>query len=87
MRINKCMICGCQFESERYAQICSPECRKIRSANLKAEREENAKISRGYADYTGRCPSRIREINEEARADGMTYGKYMAMKYIENSRK
>ena len=84
MKKNKCMICGKEFESERHARICSTRCRTIRKEEMKREQRERQKNP--VTQNPQKRQSKITEINEAARAVGMTYGKYVAMKYAEKNR-
>lgn len=84
MKKNKCMICGKEFESERYARICSTRCRTIRKEEIKREQREQQKNP--ATQNPQKRQSKIADINAAARDAGMTYGKYMAMKYAEKNR-
>ena len=76
-----CAVCGGTFYSQRRnTPVCSEACRKKYKQRLRQERaEENAVPKRERK-------SNIADINAAARAAGMTYGKYVAMKYAEKNR-
>lgn len=80
-----CRICGKLFDSKHGSIYCSDECRKI------AIKEQTKRRSGYYREYykkqrtekkTKKRKSEISDINAEARALGMTYGQYQAMKYL-----
>ncbi len=95
MVIKKCQRCGKEF-TPRYnmahRQIyCSKECR------LEAEREQRTGSSRGIpgarrTDYpipynpnqAQAAHNRQADIERRARAAGLSYGKYMARKYMDS---
>lgn len=78
-----CAVCGGTFYSQRRnTPVCSETCRRQYEKNKKAE------INKGVATKQAKekRKSNIADINAAARAAGMTYGRYMAMKYIEKNR-
>lgn len=80
MHNKKCKGCGKQFYAIQHnTKYCSKACRDA------AQKERDA----GWPDRKkepDKLPS-VAETNRQARAAGMTYGKYVAMKYIEEQRK
>ena len=78
-----CAVCGGTFYSQRSnTPVCSETCRHKYKMMKKAEMVK----SNTPATPTSKRKSHIEEINAAARAAGMTYGKYVAMKYIEKNR-
>lgn len=71
-----CEICGKEYMGIKLSKACSDECRKeqdrIRSAIWKAEHKT------GQNRRKKKEISELARINEEARENGMTYGKYVA---------
>lgn len=79
MMIKKCEICGNEF-STRYSRqkCCSVTCgNEAKKRNAK----ENARKKAEQAEKK----HTLEEINRMARAAGMSYGKYVAMQYIERN--
>lgn len=78
-----CAVCGGTFYSHRRnTPVCSETCRRQYKKMKKAEMVK----SNTSATPTQKRKSHIEDINAAARAAGMTYGKYMAMKYAEKNR-
>lgn len=72
-----CAVCGGTFYSQRRnTPVCSETCRRQYKKMKKAEMVK----SNTSATPTKKRKSHIEEINAAARAAGMTYGKYVAMK-------
>ena len=70
--IKQCACCGADFvytiHNKRY---CSPECaHKVQYEERKAVKSERKRKKK---------PKTVRDIAKEARAHGMSYGKYVAM--------
>ena len=73
----KCGGCNKEFISQKHGtKYCCDECRKAAQKQRDRERNEKKDLK----------PPTVAEINAKARAEGMSYGKYMAMKYIEEQR-
>ena len=81
----KCKCCGKYFEHHNYCKkYCSPECTK--AARKKREQQYWEDKKEQQYDEKKDPKSALSEINSLARAAGMSYGKYVAMKYIEEQR-
>lgn len=69
-----CEICGKEYMGIKLSKTCSEECRKeqdrIKNAIWKAEHRTKSKRKKGMSE--------LARINQEARENGMTYGKYVA---------
>jgi len=79
--VKKCIICGKEFSPFRISvMMCSPECRKKRAK----ERYQESRAEKERAEM--RRESLV-QINEKARAAGMSYGKYMLQMQMKGSAK
>lgn len=80
MVIKKCEQCGQSFPaSRRSVKYCSDECRKRKNLeNSKSTYEKKKKEMK---------KDRISEINALARAEGLTYGQYVAREYLKNKKR
>lgn len=77
-----CEVCGKEFMGVKCAKVCSPACRK--EANRVRDAIERIKQKEQQADR--KEMSDLARINAEARAAGMTYGQYVALKNTEKER-
>lgn len=76
----KCEECGLIFEKKRNNQrYCCPECSKAGRLRKSRENHRAARLAK-QRQAKNRKPT-LSEINQKARAAGMTYGKYMAQEY------
>lgn len=76
--IKNCEICGKEFETKRdYQKYCSKACRLKQNRSLERERTEKKRTERKTKNKS------LTNAAVEARAMGMTYGQYQAMKTIE----
>ena len=83
----RCEHCGREFLADRaYTKYCSYECKE---AVKKARRKDyNKKYKKNKkADKTDKGRTSLTDINRMAREAGMSYGQYVAQKYIENMRR
>ena len=71
-----CKLCGKPFKAYGNQQYCSEECKQ------EARLRRNNSISKPRQVSRKKHKSEITNINAEARALGMTYGQYQAMKYM-----
>ena len=82
-KLKICKVCGREFFGLSTAKTCSPACKKeskrvqeaVRRIKVREEQESSKKNM-----------SELARLNEEARAAGMSYGQYVAMKYVEKER-
>lgn len=91
IRIKKCEYCGMEFETKSAAKLyCSRKC-AVTMHNKKRirKREENdfqkaiERINKKKNQPEKKeYKNELARINAEARAHGMTYGKYVALKKI-----
>lgn len=73
----RCGNCGLIFEKQNYNQrYCCDACRRKGNSRKSKERYRLQKI----AKQKNKKPT-LADINNKARAAGMTYGKYMAQEY------
>ena len=80
--IRKCKICGREFIAKRKNQIyCDKSC-TAKAGVLATKERRKAKA----AAEKSKPKRSISDINEEARAAGMTYGQYVAMQYAKTVR-
>ena len=88
-KIGKCIICGKEFEQKRETHLCcSKKCRKkhydeqnrIRSQKWREEHSEEIKKKRNKGKEKSNH-EKIADIAIAARAEGLTYGQYVA-KYM-----
>lgn len=85
MRNKKCKSCGKPFFAPTHnTKYCSPECAK--AAKKKREHQYWEDKKEQQYDEKKDPKSALSEINSLAIAAGMSYGKYVAMKYIEEQR-
>lgn len=76
----RCDGCGLIFEKQNYNQhYCCDECR--RQGYLKKQRERYRQQKALKQKMQKNKKPTLSEINQRARAAGMTYGKYMAQEY------
>lgn len=86
--VKKCEICGKEFRPVKTSgKYCSKECAKeanrIKNIELhKARMREN----KGKQKKIEKKPTTIAEVQRAARAEGLTYGQYMAKQYKESGR-
>ena len=74
----RCENCGLIFEKQHHNQrYCCDECRRKGNRRKTKERYKQQKAVRKIKN---KKPT-LSEINNKARAAGMTYGKYMAQEY------
>lgn len=87
MRKETCMVCGKIFIAANSAQkTCSKACRDARRKAYQSERyKEQTKVKREIERRKGRHPSHLADTNERARAEGLTYGQYVAQRYLQNT--
>lgn len=81
--IRKCKICGQPFVSKsRRNVICKdPNC-KVENARISARESQRARKSAQARRSTPVIEgSTLAEINEKARAAGLSYGQYIAQQY------
>lgn len=79
MHYIKCKCCRKGFYAARLnTRYCSDACRKEAKSQRDAEKYEEEKKSIKKSSLT--------EVNRMAREAGMSYGKFVAMKYIEEHR-
>lgn len=75
-----CEECGLIFEKKTNNQrYCCPECKKIGQRRKSRERQRAKYVKKGQAKK--KKPPSLAEINQSARAAGMTYGQYMAQEW------
>lgn len=77
-----CWYCGAEFAGASNRRYCSKACRKRMELRGKAA-EEQVKHGLQHA----RNMEAIGIIAREARAAGMSYGKYVGREYVERNRK
>lgn len=76
LREKRCTICGKKFLGRPNRMYCSPACRaKSQSKAYKEEQESKVKKKSETRILS------IEEINRRARAEGLSYGQYMAKYY------
>lgn len=76
-----CEECGIIFDKKTNNQrYCCPECKKIGQRRKSREYYRAHYVPKGQAEEKKKPPS-LTEINQKARAAGMTYGQYMAKEY------
>jgi len=74
-----CKHCGKEFLTTNKNQIyCTPKCARKECAKKRIERE---KEEQEQLKRKKKKQNNLIEINEAARAAGMTYGKYVALHY------
>lgn len=77
MRTIKCPVCGETFQTNRYKKYCGEKCRlkmkKISDAAKSRERLEKLKEKKNKNGTTA-----VEEIAVLARAEGLSYGQYVA---------
>ena len=79
MVIKKCEMCGGSFPaSRRSVKYCSDPCRKEANRKHAAERTKSPYEKKEKEMKM----DRISEINALARAEGLTYGKYVAREWL-----
>ena len=80
----KCAYCKKDFYAKTHqTKYCCMKCKRAAQSQRDKERAEDP----SYLKKTDNKPkSNINEINRKAREAGMSYGKYVAMKYIEEHR-
>ena len=76
-----CEECGIIFDKKTNNQrYCCPECKKIGQRRKAREYYRAHYVPKGQAEEKKKPPS-LTEINQKARAAGMTYGQYMAKEW------
>lgn len=86
LRIATCEVCGNQFPThKKNAKTCSTECCRIRTAEQRKIKQQLAKEEKKKKE---KAPKKLTlaEINNLARAAGMTYGKYKSLLYLEQQK-
>lgn len=88
--LKKCKWCGTEFSPVRSQQLyCDREC--SRQAKVKWQQEYEAKKREEREKKPKQKPEKKKiglvEIEREARAAGMSYGKYSAMQELKKERK
>lgn len=84
MTIRKCPVCEGAFEAHMRQKYCNPVCADKAALDLRKKRCEEAKAKRAQAREEKkkyRANGDLSRDAQEARANDMTYGKYMAKKY------
>ena len=75
-----CVVCGGNFYSQRKnAVTCSEVCRRKRQTIVNQEKRETKEAECNSIKI---YQSRIDKINEMARSQGLSYGKYKALEYM-----
>lgn len=81
--VTKCKNCGKVLVVKHRTYYCSDECRKssqkYERRSTRADLNERKKVEKIMTKYKSKS---IAEINAEALAHGMSYGKYVGMKGI-----
>ena len=77
-----CAICGAEFEppDNRYRLYCSKECQK------EAQRAKSRAFDKSKREKTRKKGIEINNAVKAAEQNKMTYGQYMAKKYIDEHR-
>lgn len=78
-----CKVCGREFMGFSTAKMCSPACKREDARTRDAIKRIKA---REQQESSKKNMSELARLNEEARAAGMSYGQYVAMKYVEKER-
>lgn len=84
MTVRKCPVCGEAFEANMRQKYCTPQCAEKASLDLRKKRCEKEKKKRAQEREEKKKYSVNRDLSkaaQDARANDMTYGKYMAEKY------
>lgn len=82
MEKRSCKNCGREFTPESGKQKhCCPECRTEYLKKLRIERDRRRSREKAKKRKKQKTVSAIVQVNREARACGMSYGKYNARKY------
>lgn len=82
--IKTCLYCGQPFITEKGPKkYCSEECLKAQQ-KLNQKRRDKEYAMRKKERKTGRKAERLNDKIRSAREAGMSYGKYVAMQYIES---
>lgn len=84
MTIRKCPVCGKTFEAHMRQKYCNSVCAEKVSLDLRQKRCEKEKKKRAQAREEKKKYRANRDLSkaaQDARANDMTYGKYMAEKY------
>ena len=83
----KCAYCGNTFIAKKVnAKYCSPECKNAQQKIYQRIWEKNNSIERKKKRYQERSSAlnfKVRAANEA----GMSYGKYVAMEYLQSQKK
>ncbi len=76
-----CIVCGREFEAPTTrAKICSAECKYKRQQELDAQKPAKPKPK----TKRGKKKSQIDKIQAEAQANGMSYGRWKALQYMQS---
>ena len=84
MTVRKCPVCGKTFEAHMRQKYCNPVCAEKAALDMRQKRCEEAKEKRAQAREEKkkyRAKGDLSKDAQDARANDMTYGKYMAKKY------
>ena len=92
IKTKNCAICGNEFSPTRANAIyCCKECARIGGKQIVREREKRERQEdRNYLQKTKQKKppkNSLEDIAARARAAGMTYGKYVAMLYVQEMQK
>ena len=82
-RVRTCEMCGNKFVGRPNKKYCSEECRKKGAAEYNRKRSEERqkpKVENKKPKSKLRALT-IEQINRRARAEGLTYGQYVAKYY------
>lgn len=83
MTIRKCPVCGGAFEAHMRQKYCNPICAEKAALDLRKKRCEKEKKKRAQArkEKMQKETGNLTQDARTARANDMTYGKYMAERY------
>lgn len=84
MTVRKCPVCEEAFEANMRQKYCTPQCAEKASLDLRKKRCEKEKKKRAQAREERERKKKNTSLAQDAmdaRANDMTYGKYMAEKY------
>lgn len=85
--IKICGICGKKFKPQFGRKYCSVRCREEAVRRRSREQWRKCKNSgKKKVKQTKKEDSKLSDIAKKARENGMSYGKYKAMQYMENAR-
>lgn len=72
----RCVVCGKIFLSNRNANVCGAECRKVRKRKMTKEYHEQERQRK----RTIKREKNLDSVIKEARLAGISYGKYVAIR-------